>query len=238
MTMRKLLLNCDQVFDVLTRGPFPTGDESDEAVERHLRACHECRQLAEALQPAVELLHESLAREDATDLPEYQGVLAAVERSVATAEAARPRRLAVRRLARSTPSDPERFTLVGLAQWAVALVLLAAVGSLAWNVISTSKQTRPSDLLAGVLLPSGPQTLVRLDDRGLMTLTSLNLPARCFPGDALIETSAPKAEAVPLPAINQEALRCCTECHRAGQPRPDLRTVAAMQRSCVACHAL
>jgi hypothetical protein len=165
-------------------------------------------------------------------------VLAAVEQSVATAEAARPRPLAVQRLARSTATEAERLSLVGLAQWTVALVLLAAIGSLAWNVISTSKQTRPSELLAGVLLPSGPQTLARLDDRGLMTLTSLNLPARCFPGDALVETSAPNVEVIPLPAINQEALRCCTECHRAGQPRPDLRTVAAMQRSCVACHAL
>jgi hypothetical protein len=59
--MRKLLLNCDQVFDVLTRGPFPSGDETDQPVESHLRACHDCRQLAEALQPAVYLLHESLS---------------------------------------------------------------------------------------------------------------------------------------------------------------------------------
>jgi hypothetical protein len=31
----KLLMNCDQVFDVLTRGPFPTGEPSDEPVEHH-----------------------------------------------------------------------------------------------------------------------------------------------------------------------------------------------------------
>ena len=73
--MKRLLLNCDQVFEVLTRGPFPTGEPQDEAVERHLRACHECRQLAEALRPAVALLHEAVSSEEAEQLPEYQGSL-------------------------------------------------------------------------------------------------------------------------------------------------------------------
>src|SRR5436190_19435945 len=70
-----MLLNCDQVFDVLTRGPFPTGEPQDDAVERHLRACHECRQLAEALRPAVALLHEAVDADEALELPEYQGAL-------------------------------------------------------------------------------------------------------------------------------------------------------------------
>ncbi len=44
-------------------------------MERHLRACHECRQLAEALRPAVALLHEAVAADEAQSLPEYQGAL-------------------------------------------------------------------------------------------------------------------------------------------------------------------
>ena len=71
----KLLVNCDQVFDVLTRGPFPTGEASDEAVEQHLRACHDCRRLAEALRPAVALMHEAVSGDQALSLPEYQGSL-------------------------------------------------------------------------------------------------------------------------------------------------------------------
>ena len=35
--MRKLLLTCDQVFDVLTRGPFPSGDETDQPVDPEAR---------------------------------------------------------------------------------------------------------------------------------------------------------------------------------------------------------
>ncbi|MCA9176521.1 MAG: hypothetical protein KDB14_18665 [Planctomycetales bacterium] len=64
------LITCDDVFEVLTRGRFPTGDASDAEVELHLAGCHECRQLAEALRPAVGLLHEALSDEG---LPAYEG---------------------------------------------------------------------------------------------------------------------------------------------------------------------
>ncbi len=235
--MRKLLMNCDQVFDVLTRGPFPTGDESDESVEQHLRACHECRQLAEALQPAVELLHESLARDEASDLPEYQGVLSAVERSVATAEAERPRPMTVQRLARPRADKRSALTLADLTQLAVVALLLLAVGSLTWNALS-APDSRQSDFLS-VLSPTGPVTRARLDDRGLLTLASLDLPARCFPQDALIDSAGSGGATGPPTAIQREALRCCTECHRAGQANhAGSRLVVAMHKSCVACHSL
>ena len=70
-------MNCDQVFDILTRGPFPAGHFSDSAVERHLTICHPCRRLAEALRPAVDLFHESVEAEEGRDLPGYHGVLCA-----------------------------------------------------------------------------------------------------------------------------------------------------------------
>jgi len=237
--MRKLLMNCDQVFDVLTRGPFPTGDDSDEAVERHLRACHECRQLAEALQPAVELLHESLSSEQASDLPAYQGALTGIERSVATAVRARPQPLSVRELVRVRTAERRQIVLANVAQFAAALVLVLAIGMLGWNLIATADFSRGQrELLTAVLTPSGPTTVHRLSDRGLMTLASLNLPARCFPGEALIAPAAGGPN-VGSAAIDQDALRCCTECHHSGQAdSPASRMVAAMQRSCVACHSL
>jgi hypothetical protein len=68
-------MNCDQVFDILTRGPFPTGDASDRDVERHLDGCYECARLAEALRPALDLLHESIPAEEGRDLPGYWGDL-------------------------------------------------------------------------------------------------------------------------------------------------------------------
>jgi len=67
------MISCDEVFEVLTRGPFPTGASSDVIVEAHLARCAECRRLAEALQPAVELFREGVAPEEGRNLPSYEG---------------------------------------------------------------------------------------------------------------------------------------------------------------------
>ena len=234
--MRKLLMNCDQVFDVLTRGPFPTGEESDEGVERHLRACHECRQLAEALQPAVELLHESIARDEAAGLPEYQGALMAIERSVATAEALRPRPLSIQQLTRTRAGERRQAAWTNFAQFAVVAMLFAAVGSLAWNVITTAKHRPGQNEFLAAMLPTEATTAARLDEQGLITLAALKLPERCFPHRALLSSTDTKSQAA---AVNQDALRCCTECHNsATNVRPAPRLIAAMKQSCTACHTL
>lgn len=68
-------MNCDQVFDVLTQGPFPRGRADDSQVEAHLAGCDECRRLALALRPAVTLFHETLSENEAACLPGYWGDL-------------------------------------------------------------------------------------------------------------------------------------------------------------------
>ena len=81
----KTLVDCDFVFDVLTRGPFPSSpclpidappfDRQQKidarAIEDHLTNCHGCRQLAEALVPAAELFHEALSDEERATLPAF-----------------------------------------------------------------------------------------------------------------------------------------------------------------------
>ena len=67
----KAVFTCDEVFDVLTREPFPSGDPDDEIVESHLAVCHECRQLAEAFRPAVGLFHEATSTGLEGELPSY-----------------------------------------------------------------------------------------------------------------------------------------------------------------------
>jgi len=222
-------MNCDQVFEVLTRGPFPTGADSDQAVEHHLRCCHDCRELAEALQPAVELLHEAIAPEDASGLPEYQGLLAKVDQRVATAEAWRPTPLTVRRLAATKTIERRPSTLASFARFAAALVLFGALASLVWGVISTAKHTASSR----------ERIPARLDQAGLLTLASLQLPAGCLPREAIASVGSSELPSAPAAAINQEALRCCTECHNAAHPgRAMLGTISPLQRSCVACHSM
>ncbi len=59
-------MRCDDVFEILTSVPFPSGSSTDEAVEQHLSACHECRSFAEAMRPIASIATES-------DLPTYNG---------------------------------------------------------------------------------------------------------------------------------------------------------------------
>jgi hypothetical protein len=66
-------MDCDQVFMILTRGPFPTGEAWDEDVEVHLETCGDCWRLAEALRPALEVFQEAVPPAEGRDLPGYWG---------------------------------------------------------------------------------------------------------------------------------------------------------------------
>jgi len=66
-------MDCDQVFMILTRGPFPTGEAWDEQVEAHLESCAECWRLAEALRPALEVFQEAVPPAESRELPGYWG---------------------------------------------------------------------------------------------------------------------------------------------------------------------
>src|SRR5881275_1319233 len=66
-------MDCDQVFMILTRGPFPTGEAWDEQVEAHLETCADCWRLAEALRPALELFQEAIPPSESRELPGYWG---------------------------------------------------------------------------------------------------------------------------------------------------------------------
>jgi hypothetical protein len=66
-------MDCDQVFMILTRGPFPSGDPWDDEVECHLETCADCWRLAEALRPAVEVFQEAVPPAEGRGLPGYRG---------------------------------------------------------------------------------------------------------------------------------------------------------------------
>src|SRR5687767_5727539 len=66
-------MDCDRVFMILTRGPFPTGEPWDEEVEAHLETCGDCWRLAEALRPALEVFQEAVPPAESRDLPGYWG---------------------------------------------------------------------------------------------------------------------------------------------------------------------
>jgi hypothetical protein len=208
-------LDCDAVFDVLTRGPFPTGDAIDAPVESHLTCCHECRQLAEALRPAIELLHEAIEPEESRDLPGYHGALTATSRGglaqmVADAiDAERPARAVDvspakpgrwRRLLNRRPTQLEAF-LASVVVGALFVLSLAGMGN-----IEPAKKAQ-----ASAFAPT---------QDGLANLVGLELRPTCF--DNIGEAAA---------------VHCCTECHAAQGKTPlAKRAIAVVAVSCRNCH--
>jgi hypothetical protein len=131
-------MDCEQVFMILTRGPFPTGEAWDEQVESHLESCSECWRLAEALRPALEVFQEAVPPAESRELPGYWGdarpaseVMAEIA-SGATQTALAP---GVRRIARPIPAyqrnaATREFSVDVLRAIALAATMTAAVFSL------------------------------------------------------------------------------------------------------------
>jgi hypothetical protein len=227
--MKKLLLSCDQVFEVLTRGPFPSGDASDEAVEGHLRACHECRRMAEALRPAVALMHEAIGSDQARELPAYQGALPAIERLDAEP--------AGRGKPRGRQQTLDCAKVVNALRLLAASVLVAALGLLLYSLAMAPGSREPMSGYDGGM-PKRDFAAILPDEQGLITLASLKLPAACLPV-AYQPLSAEHAAALVAAMADGrlDALHCCTECHAAGKPQPKSMTlVATTQQNCQACH--
>jgi len=229
----KLLVSCDQVFDRLTRGPFPAGERDDDAVERHLASCHECRELAEALRPAVALLHESLPASEAAALPAY-GASEEDESLCERADGALARR--IRQMMDRQEVQPRRVSRQ--EQWlpsvrlVAASILIAALGTLLAGIISGPKREVRNALAASAAADEPHQPSAE----GVLLLASLKLPVVCLPGMPSPTADAAGGDdsraAVALKHV------CCTRCHASGKSVP--LTVAALgtlQQSCTACHA-
>jgi hypothetical protein len=121
-------MDCDQVFMILTRGPFPTGEQSDELVEAHLEACGNCWRMAEALRPAQEIFQEAVSAAEGRDLPGYWGdarptpaVTAQLTRLAPLVTASRRRSPASARVSLSPSAREGRWTNVLAAALATAL---------------------------------------------------------------------------------------------------------------------
>jgi hypothetical protein len=131
-------MDCDQVFMILTRGPFPTGEAWDEQVENHLESCADCWRLAEALRPALEVFQEAVPPAESRELPGYWGDARPASQVIAeVASGATSTTLApgVRRVARPIPADQRNaasreFSVDVLRAIALAATMTAAVFSL------------------------------------------------------------------------------------------------------------
>ncbi len=130
-------MDCDQVFMILTRGPFPTGEAWDEQVETHLESCADCWRLAEALRPALEVFQEAVPSAESRELPGYWGDARPMSEAGPSMVNGTRTALApgVRRVTRSIPADQRNaagreFSVDVLRAIALAATMTAAVFTL------------------------------------------------------------------------------------------------------------
>jgi len=225
-------MTCDHVFDILTRAPFPAGDASDVDVERHLGTCHECRQFAEALRPALDLFHESIPLHESVDLPGYMGALMAAVDETTTATAPRGRHDLPRPRDFGNQPPTRRAVKRGVVPsgFGLALGVLVCFGLL----FTMARDASPTWKWR---LSSSTAKADRAELSGAQLLASLNLPTICR--DAFSADHPPIVDAphpTPLAELGHRT-RCCTECHSAANPqRPKLVSTVKLARSCAACH--
>jgi hypothetical protein len=142
----------------------------------------------------------------------------------------------------ATPSNPKRPAigqyerLAGAVRLIAASVLVAAIGILLYGVAVSPSLVRHGSQVRGFVSP--PPATHQPDQEGLLTLVSLKLPPACIPATHRPAT-ADEASAL-LAAMadgSQGSLRCCTECHRAGQaPVSSDHLIAIAQQNCHLCH--
>lgn len=237
-------MNCDQVFDVLTRGPFPTGAASDVNVEEHLAGCADCQRLARALQPALELIQESVSVEEGRDLPGYWGEIADVPA---------PRGLGgtLAQIAQSPASITQHVKRGGWLKlhpayrMTAAIVLGMALGAAFYSTeISHQTADRAGHQKPLAAIDQGDYSS---ESRGSSTanrehraqLGLVGLASACFgirwtpesgdlDGDQALVRLAEGAD--------YDQVRCCTHCHRSDSKEAPAEATAAVARTCHICH--
>ena len=248
-------MNCDQVFDVLTRGPFPTGHRSDRAVEAHLTHCRECQRLANALRPALELFQEAITGEEGRELPGYWGGM--VDESefhgspgvVTHVRERLPESLNVR-IDRGRRWVSQQTSGGGL-RIAAAILIGVALAAVVWTagVPAHRDEVQPNHLAArSTISPKIDQT--NLPDQLLptslgsssTTMTSLSrtlhLTETCLTGSPAQGTdgSHGQAKTAAYSVAELARLNCCTRCHHALASSSHPKATASVAKSCEICH--
>jgi hypothetical protein len=228
-------MNCDQVFDVLTRGPFPTGTSCDEPVEAHLNECPECRRLAEALRPALELFQETVDPEESRDLPGYWSGIAGEKQQAAVSYA---RQVEPRAAATRTGRALGRLThdLSALTAWRMAAMLALGVTlgmllgarmtleRLGWSPAGPDASVAP-------LVPHEERPRTGLAERMKLAV----LPACRASNSDDGWDDGPRGERL-LASVDLASLNCCSGCHHAASDAVPGAATARVAQSCQLCH--
>ena len=223
-------MNCDQVFDILTRGPFPTGTACDAGVEAHLGICPECRRLAEALRPAIELFQEAVGPEESRDLPGYWCAVATDRKQpiVSYAEEPQPPLAVPRKWARTAIGR----NWSALAAWRFAALLAFGImaGSL-MNARGTFDGFSSVPPIASAAAGGQGDELPRIgvaDLAGLPAACLRNLPVKSP------RNTVSSNQLFAKPDLTDFA--CCTDCHHYNAEGVPKSATAFVRQSCQLCH--
>lgn len=223
------LPTCDDVFEVLTRAPFPTGQhETDMPIERHLTVCHSCRELAEALRPATDMLAhgQTNSADDHGSLPVFL-----VEDSMPSH--------------RCITDQPERQTtdvvaairgpLIALALCLMIVLAVQGNGSQGSNASDHSRPTAGNVVTAGA---SGGANLADLvAGSGICSLVSVDAAVQNKGGDGDLLSN--------LADHKFTAAHCCSQCHHAESDKAKAHNAVSLKgpqmlalvNRCQHCHA-
>jgi hypothetical protein len=224
-------MNCDQVFDILTRGPFPTGTWCDEPVEAHLAECAECHRLAEALRPAIELFQEAVDPEESRDLPGYFRTMLA--ENPAPALSFKPEievcpGIVVRRL-----SAESSRSWSSVAAWrTVAMVALGMTAGLLLSSRMDRFDWPPRGSQAAVASGGADPSRAGATDWEALAW----LPMSCF-GAEKNDSSRYRLPDDALRAHpNLKGLGCCSGCHNSQSRGVPPQATLLVAQSCRHCH--
>jgi len=235
-------MNCDQVFQILTRGPFPSGEPTDRAVERHLASCPGCYQLAEALRPAIELFQEAIHSEEGRDLPGYWGELIDppfAERGP-LAQVVRLPALLQRRFDRGRIWIARRAGNSG-PRVAAAVLIGAVLGIVLWKagIGDDSAPARQSASTARQPEMTSRDSLAEPWQPPLVVEAALpagQLAPACWLALRGEPAADPNGATSVLGSAAFSRLQCCTDCHNRGSGVSAPHATAAVARSCAQCH--
>lgn len=220
----KHTINCDAVFEILTRAPFPTGEESDEDVELHLAICPDCRRLAEALRPALELFHEAVSPEEVNKLPGYFGELSP---RLDPRHEGRP----VRNRTTGLRATPGREGHRAIWRFLAGAMLGACGGLLVWFAGAHPTRNAP---------PQAWREAAARNVKLVAFLDEIDAPADCYPpgitSNAREVLRVIPAEAGAIPPEPNRAAQCCTYCHAAGNPGRPRGGPGKILQACRVCH--
>ncbi len=231
-------MNCDDVFVILTRGPFPSGSPQDRYVEAHLQRCTDCQRLAEALRPNDDSLHELVGLDEGGALPGYWGEPLGSVGDLAISLTGASGKSGLKHLTPCAVQATRQARNLNVWQFSAAVALGIVVAAALRTLVAghparplITATVEPHDSFYNFVETRRPPSAVDYEGTSFQSLPAVCRPAATSNGQEAIE---------PIPNSELNGLngaKCCTDCHRSGKGI-QISDAAKLRiaRHCSACH--